>query len=302
MRLLLACLLVLSLPGVICGEDPPPRPASDNSWTSAPPPREEMARLEERLEGAVSRVSIPHAGVLLGRSSSSRGYRLPGYGIVFVLTPRALPGEDDVFVMRRPHGPGVRVERHVTRGGPGWEPEHVEEIERQVLVFQHAAEAQRRAAEEDRDRMVHDVRVRLEVHRPEEGPEGEADVTEAEGADAAPPDASWVGDPAEPGPPPWAFWFQAGEREEERTPDRIVEEVREAVLTALGSEGDAVSGLAPEEYVTVAIDFVPGAFFASDERPARTLIVRARQRDLAARASGALGPEELRSRVEVIEY
>jgi len=302
-RLLLAGLLALSLPGVVGAEDPPPRGAASNSSASAPPPREEMARLEARLEGAVSRVSIPHAGVLLGRSSSSRGYRLPGYGIVFVLTPRALPGgEENVFVTRGPHGHGVRVERHVTRGEPGWEPERVEEIERQVLVFQHVAEAQRRRAEEDRDRMVRDMRVRLEVHRPDGEHEEQVDVTAPEDPDAAPPDAVWVGDPAEPGSPPWAFWFEAEPGREERSPDRIVGEVRDAVLEALDSEGGTVSGLAPEEYVTVAIDFVPGGIFASDRGPARTLIVRARQRDLAARARGALGPEELRSRVEVIEY
>ena len=60
---------------------------------------------------------MPHAGILLGRSRSSRGYRLPGYGIVFVLTPRALPGDENVFVVRRPHGHSggpVHVERHVT--------------------------------------------------------------------------------------------------------------------------------------------------------------------------------------------
>jgi len=75
-----------------------------------------------------------------------------------------------------------------------------------------------------------------------------------------------------------------------------------AVLAALDSQGEAVAGLAPDDFVTVAIDFVPGGFFTSHQRPTRTLIVRARQRDLAARARGAIPPEELRSRVEVIEY
>jgi hypothetical protein len=205
--------------------------------------------------------------------------------------------------MHHPGGHGVRVERHVTPGGSDWEPQRVEEIERQVLVLQHAAEAQRRAAEEDRDRMVRDIRVRLEVHRPEGEPGEGVDVTAAEAPGMAPPDAAWVAeDPGEPGPPPWAFWFEPGVGHEERSPDRIVGDVRDAVLEALDSEGDAVEGLAPEEYVTVAIDFVPGGFFASDQRPARTLIVRVRQRDLTARADGTLGPEELRSRVEVIEY
>jgi hypothetical protein len=63
-----------------------------------------------------------------------------------------------------------------------------------------------------------------------------------------------------------------------------------------------VAGLDADEWVTVAVDFVPGDIFSSHRRPTRTLIVRARQGDLVARAEGALAPEELRERVEVIEY
>ena len=307
MRIVLASLLALSLPGVVRGEDPPDRRAPGDRGRGAPPVREEMASLEARLEGAVSRVSVPHAGVLLGRTSSSRGYRLPGYGIVFVLTPRALPGEGELLVMRHPRGkpgPGVRIERHVTPGESGWEPHRLEEIERQVLVLQHAAEATRRAAEEDMDRLVRDVRVRLEVHRTGEEGDETHDVAGAEAGDAPPPPAAaWVAEgPGEAGPPPWRFWFEGEAGPEERSPDRIVGEVRDAVLETLDSEGGSVGGLAPEEYVTVAVDFVPGGIFATHQRPARTLIVRVRQGDLAARARGKIASEELRGRVEVIEY
>ena len=305
MKTALLPMAALLATGIVGAQDRP-EPGAGSSWTAATS-REEMESLEERLEQAVSRVSVPHAGILLGPASGSRGYRLPGYGIVFVLTPRALPGERAVFVVqhRQGHpGTGVRVERHVSRGeGVSEELERVEELERRVLILQHTAEAQRRAAEEDMDRMVRDVRVRLEVQEP--GDEAEVqevhDVTTVPGPEAvAPPDAVFVSE--DPGAPPWKYWFEAETGDEERTPDRVVGEVKTAVLDALDSQGEAVAGLAPDEFVTVAIDFVPGGFFTSHRRPTRTLIVRARQRDLTARARGAIAPEELRARMEVIEY
>ncbi len=264
--------------------------------------RDEMESFERRLEDAVGRVSVPHAGILLGRANTSRGYRLPGYGIVFVLTPRSLPGEEPVFVVRRKAGragPGPQVEPHEHPGGGEWHwvPENVEELEREVLVLQHAAEARRRAAEEDMDRLVEDIRVRLEVEE-ERGSasSGRHDVTvRVEG----PPDAGPVEEMREP---PWKFWLKVETDEERRSPDRVVEDVRSAVIGALDARAGAAVGLGADEFVTVAVDFVPGDLFASHRRPTRTVIVRARQRDLEARARGTIAPEELRDRVEVIEY
>jgi hypothetical protein len=273
----------------------------ENAWEGTPD-RAAMESLERHLEQAIGRVSMPHAGILLGRASTARGYRLPGYGVVYVLTPRALPGETTVFVMRhRGSGPrDIHVEhRAIVPGeGPGWEPEHVEELERQVLVLQHAAEARRRAAEEDMERIVEDVRVHLEVAGETET-EGRNVTTTPGGAQEPPPDA--VAGP-EMGEPPWKFWFQAETTEEERTPERLMEAVRTAVVETLDARAGSVAGLGADEWVTVAVDFVPGDVFTSHRRPTRTLIVRARQGDLAARAAGELTAEGLRSRVEIIEY
>jgi hypothetical protein len=81
-----------------------------------------------------------------------------------------------------------------------------------------------------------------------------------------------------------------------------VADVRAALIETLEAGDRRVPGLGADEYVTMAVDFVPGGLFASRARPERTLIVRARGRDLEARARGALTPEELRRRVEVVEY
>ena len=277
------------------------QPAGDTSATPgsrlAPPGREELASLELHLEHAVAEVSVPHAGILLGRTNASRGYRLPGYGIVFVLTPRALPGgERAVFVFRGrgTHTPS-RVDVHA-HGEPvvdvtGIEVDEIEAFEHQVLILQHAAEAQRRAAEEDHERLVRDVRIRLS------GPAAEQ-VVSGEGSRPV------LVDETAPVPtsPPWSFWFGSDTAAEERSADRVVQDVRGALIEALESRDAAVAGLGAEEFVTVAVDFVPGGLFASHRRPTRTLIVRARQGVLSARAEGRITTEELRAQIEVIEY
>lgn len=254
------------------------------------PSREELTSLEGHLERAVAEVSVPHAGILLGRATASRGYRLPGYGVVFVLTPRALPGAERAVYVFRGHPKGLPP--------PGALPGHdvtvtedveIEAVERQVLVLQHAAEAQRRAAEEDHDRIVRDIRIRLAR------PADDAGRTRPVVVESSP-----VGDA--PGPPPWSFWFGDEPPTEGRSADRVVEDVRGAVIQVLETRALQVSGLRDEEFVTVAVDFVPGGFFQSHQRPTRTLIVRARQRDLEARAQGRIAGEEWRQRVEVIEY
>ena len=263
------------------------------------PDREELASLELHLEHAVAAVSVPHAGLLLGRTNASRGYRLPGYGIVFVLTPRALPGvERAVFVFRgRTAGTPAHVDVH-SHGGAivdvtGTEVEQIEALERQVLILQHSAAAQRRAAEEDHERIVRDVRIRLF------GPTAEK-VGDIPGEGSHPV----LVDETAPGPtsPPWSFWFGSDTPQEERSADRVVQDVRGALIEALESRGAGVAGLGADEFVTVAVDFVPGGLFASHRRLTRTLIVRARQGDLSARAEGRITAEELRAQVEVIEY
>ncbi len=291
--LLMASLLA---PALVAGQ-PAERSREDrNAWTAATS-REEVASLERHLEHAVAEVSVPHAGILLGRTNASRGYRLPGYGSVFVLTPRALPGgERAVFVFRGrgTHTPS-RVDVHA-HGEPvvdvtGIEVEEIEAFEHQVLILQHAAEAQRRAAEEDHERLVRDVRIRLS------GPAAEQ-VVSGEGSRPV------LVDKSAPGPtsPPWSFWFGSDTLQEERSADRVVQDVRSALIEALESRGAGVAGLEADEFVTVAVDFVPGGLFASHRRPTRTLIVRARQGDLSARADGKITAEELRAQVEVIEY
>jgi hypothetical protein len=274
--------------------------------------REGVEAFEARLARAVDRVSLPHAARLLGRVESARGYRLPGYGLVLVLTPRMLPGgEGQVYVLRRgapKHR--IRIESHAPSTGEAtWtvDDEQVETFERQVLVLQHETEAARSAAEEEMERMVEDVRVRVappsrvhvEVHTAVPEPQAPPAPPPAPDtpAPAVPPEA-----PPPPPPPPWKSWFETGAPQEKRTPEAVVADVRGAVIDALAAQGGRLVGLAGDERVTVAVDFVPGGLLAAQARPQKTLVVTARVRDVDARARGAITLEELRKRVEVTEY
>jgi hypothetical protein len=265
-----------------------------------------IAALEARLDRAVDRVSVPHAGQLLGRATSARGYRLPGYGVVFVLTPRALPSRDQgvfVFHSSNPRHRVMRLQTHPSRDsvraeGSQEEERKVEDLEHQVLVLQAETEEVRRAAEQEMARLVHDVKLRLT----DEGDGAEAPTT----AEAPPaPHPVTAPTPPEaplPPPPPWKFWFDAGAPSDERTPDALVADVRSALIDTISSQAEPFPGLRADESVTVAVDFVPGGLFAAQARPERTLVVRVRVKDIEARRRGAITAEELRRRVDVTQY
>jgi hypothetical protein len=299
---LVGALLTLAQPAV----------AQERTKSSIVAAREELEAIEARLASAVDRVSLPHAARLLGRAESVRAYRLPGYGVVLVLTPRMLPGgEGQVYVLRGgpPKHRRVRVESRRRAGSePSWtvDDEQIETFERQVLVLQHETEAARQAAEEEMERIVEDVRVRVappsqvrvEVRT---APEAQAPPAPPHAPDAvvppSPPEA-----PAPPAPPPWKTWFETRAPEDKRTPEVVVADVRGAVIDALVAQGGRRVGLAGDERITVAVDFVPGGLFAAQARPGKTLVVSARVRDVDARTRGAITPEEFRRRVEVTEY
>ena len=155
----------------------PRRPVAKPAPQEQPDPvRDGLETLEARLDRAVDRVSLPHAARLLGRAEVARGYRLPGYGLVLVLTPRALPGDEgQVYFL----GPGKPRRMRVDKRQKGTtqtvvvnidDSDGLETFERQVLVLQHETEAARLAAEQEMDRIAQDVRVRIAPPLPPEAP------------------------------------------------------------------------------------------------------------------------------------
>jgi hypothetical protein len=295
--------------------------------------RDGLETLEARLDRAADRVSLPHAARLLGRAELARGYRLPGYGLVLVLTPRALPaGEGRVYVIGpdakthrlhgepRPKAAGQTVVVHIDDS----DRDGVETFERQVLVLQHETEAARVAAEEEMDRIARDVRVRIAPPAPPDAPTPPPAATPPSprpvaAAAQTPEPPEGVAPPAAPEaptsplppappvawtttPPPWKFWFETGSPADTRAPEAVIADVRASLVDTLASADPGALGLAAEERVTVAVDFVSGGLFVANARPSHTLLVSLRVRDAAARARGAISADELHRRVEVSEY
>jgi len=319
--------------GASASAQQPRKPATKEP---APPVREGLETLEARLDRAVDRVSLPHAARLLGRAEVARGYRLPGYGIVLVLTPRALPGGEGgvyfidgrgpksrrVRIQQRPKGTTETVVVNVD------DSDGLETFERQVLVLQHETEAARLAAEQEMDRIAEDMRVRIApppppvpveeptpvaagarpAPRPLPAPPVTPPAAEAPLPPLAPeppvapapplPPVAWTA-----APPPWKFWFEVGGPAETRAPETVIADVRASLVeTLVAADAATLAGLGADERVTVAVDFVAGGLFVANARPSRTLLVSVRGRDVAARGRGAISAEELRRRVEVSEY
>jgi len=300
--------------GASAAAQQPRKPAAKPAPQEQPNPvRDGLEALEARLDRAVDRVSLPHAARLLGRAEVARGYRLPGYGLVLVLTPRALPGgEGQVYFF----GPGKARRMRVDKRQKGTsqtvvvnidDSDGLETFERQVLVLQHETEAARLAAEQEMDRIAQDVRVRIAPPLPPEAPPTPEAVEaplppQAPVAVAAPvppvPPVAWTA-----APPPWKFWFEVGSPAETREPAAVIADVRASLVdTLVAADAATLAGLGADERVTVAVDFVAGGLFVANARPSRTLLVSVRGRDVAARGRGAISAEELRRRVEVSEY
>jgi hypothetical protein len=282
-------------------------------------PRHDLERLELVLAQAVDRVSRPSAFPVLA-AGACRGYRIQGLGAVFVLPPRALFAEGEsrfVFHVGEPPPPEV-PRRHPTRGkARALDPREaqIRSIETQVEAFQREAERSRQEAEAALDQLEQQIRIRL-APRPEietvnlpEAAEGTRPPRPPQPAPTAatlserPTPAVAPLAPLPPLPPaPWRYWFQSSDEEELRSAAQIVADVRSAVTDALEAEGAAVTILRPDELLVAAVDFVSGPVLAPGERPARTLILRVRKKDLEERKAGKLSADELRKRIEYAEY
>jgi hypothetical protein len=299
----------------------------------APPvPRAELESLQASVEAAVTRVSRP-AGLMFGRSS--RAYHLKGYGAIVVLAPRALPRvrrhaaqgrearaladllgrlersiedvsdpeerrrlEETLATLRNGPPPGRLLPVRAPRPRPAAPPRDIESLQEEAEAFRREAE---RAMEKAEREVL--VRLRIEAPLPEDAPAAPLPVAPPAPPAPAVPPAPRV--PAVPPPPApgapgagWPFWF--GEADGEAAPpDRVLGAVRRAIVAGLGAHRGGLSLLGPDEFVVVAVDFVPRL---ADRAGTRTVVARARQRDLADHRAGRLTADALQARVEFDEY
>ena len=287
----------------------------------APDPRGDLSEMEAALERAVRQVSLASAAPFFGESAGCRGYRLQGYGAVFVVPPRLMPrqrgagavggGSAVVDAAGKPGATAAnaksqdpmeriledlraeqqRLGAEVDKGTPSSQASRqarerqLRAMEERVEALQREAERARREAEQAFAEVAREARTRLAT------PDGQ--TTAAAGAQADPP------------PPllaPWRFWFGNGPESDPRAPERVVSDVRTAVARTLESYGARLHGVEPDEFLVVAVDFVAPWGFDDSVRPARTLIVRVRKGELDKGAAGHLPQEEVRKRIEFVEY
>ena len=216
------------------------------------------------------------------------------------------------------HGPRRRGPARPTSSWP---------IEQQVLEFQREAEEARQNAEREFERISQGIRERMAPLPAPPAPVPQASARARRPAPQAPPAGPAAPIPAPvprppreplppgvpapptsiagvplPQPPPWRFWFDGGPPDAANAGQGHRRRARGRRSRSSRARGRASRGVAPGEYVTVAVDFVPAGVFVSQVRPARTVVVRARKQDLDARSRGQLSADDLRRRVEVTEY
>jgi hypothetical protein len=194
--------------------------------------------------------------------------------------------------------------------------------------LQQEAEAFRREAERAMEKAEREVLLRLSV--PEDGhpfallsppdvpeapePPEAPQPAEAPAAPPAPPTPvvpatrpAPVVPPVLPAPPApaapvalpgWPFWFGDVDAED-APPDRVLADVRRAIVAGLGAYRGGLALLGPDEFVVVAVDFVPRM---ADRARSRTVVARARKRDLVAHRAGRLSADALDAKIEFDEY
>ena len=257
-----------------------------------PDPRPDLEAAQAVLDQAVAEVSRPSVHMVLGGREAARGYRLKGVGAIFVLPPRALPNpdreRDHVLVFGDPNARTTIVRRHSRD-----RQREMQQMQIQVETLQREAEAQQREAERAFEEFEQNLNRLVAAPAP---------PPPAPPVAPAPPIAPSA--PTLPPPPPWASWFETGELFDDRTPDRVIADVQAAVTSALESLGPRLRTLSADEAVLVAVDFLPSRGFEFDvpSAPARSLIVKARKRDLVDHSAGKISAEELRGRIEVTQY
>ena len=261
-----------------------------------PDPRADLQATQMALDRAVAEVSRPSVHFVLGGREATRAYRLKGVGAFFVLPPRALPtGERDrVYVINRraPRAVGPRLSKEQER--------ELRAMQMQVEAMNRDAEAMNREAERALESLERNVRIRLEAPQPPEAPP----PPEAPRPPGPPVSVEAPEPPEALPPPPWHFWFGTSEGADDRPPERIVADVQGAVTAVLEAVGARVRTVPADEFLLVAVDFLPNHGFDLEEPsgPVRSLIVKVKKRDLADRSTGKISAEELRRRIEYTQY
>ncbi len=273
--------------------------------------RDALEALEAQLDRAVDRVSLPRVAGLLARDAA-RGYRLPGYGVVFVLTPRALPGDGRnvlVHVTPRRHtGPRAQRSAAPDEDEPAGDRDaraardHPAERDRAGAPGRRAGHGAHRPRPADAShRTGRDAGSAAGLGR------GSADSTSGERraatAEAAPRNPAGAGRGAAAAAT--AVEVLVRERRDPRRAHAPGDDRRRA--TRRSSRPSRATRRACRGCGRRSTSRSPSTSSCPTRSPrthapSARCVVRARVADIEARARAAIGPDEFRRRVEVIEY
>jgi hypothetical protein len=190
----------------------------------------------------------------------------------------------------------MRALQEAERSQGAQEREMARRMEAQVRELQARMEAVRRDVE--RARMEAERQVEMRLGAPPAPPEAPA---APEAPEAPGPDAVAMPFPPMAAPPPWQMWFSIEEPADGRTGETIIRDVRAAVTALLEKQGPSLRQVRADEYVVVAVDFLPRITVAG-RRAQKTMVIKARKRDLDDHRAGRLGADELHRRIEYAEY
>jgi hypothetical protein len=95
----------------------------------------------------------------------------------------------------------------------------------------------------------------------------------------------------------WQAWLGTMPPASSQANQMMVEQVEQAIISALEASGGELALLDPHEGVTVAVDFVGAGSLGLRTRLRCTLVLRVPAGDVTARAAGTLSAGEFRGRV-----
>jgi hypothetical protein len=285
-------------------------------------PRRELAPLERALAAAVSEVSRPAAVPVLGSAEVCRGYRLPGFGALFVVSPRSLP--ERVAMRNAPESEVTRAARQIDESIAGMQESlktaetdeekqklaagiaqarrhkrQMEErflaqqqAERELQAFELQVQAMHMQAQRERqqaERLMMDLARRLGAPVADvRAPSGETVVSVGSTSHQA---------------PPWMYWLQeSSAREDSRSPEQVMDDVRQTLMTVICEHGTGLDSLEPGEVVSVAVDFYRGPTVGAPGAPSRTLVLRVPKSVLDELRGGKLTPDAARKQFQIAEY
>lgn len=277
-------------------------------------PRRELAPLEQALADAVGRVSHPATVPVLGSLETCRGYRLPGFGALFVIAPRFVPTR--LTVRKQTESDLTRADRELAHAIAGMEEKlqaATTEADKQEAANAIASMKerqqnlrQRAQAQQEIEREIQAYEAQVQamhteaVHAQEEADQAMQRMMQRLGRTAARAEEG-SGRVSSPLTPPWISWIETP-AEESRSPEQILSDVREAIVGVLERRGADLDSLEADEVVAAAVDFVRNPAVDGPQPTGRTLLVRAPKRVLDALRAGKLSPEEAHKQFQVAEY